>query len=555
MAAIAWQGINIMDARLQGEPDVGSTAPPAASRNARILLYGLGGLAILALFARIMTFDLQRDEEFYLSASILYSPASLYQQINFSHFPNLPILLRTLYALTGTDHYLLGGRLVIFAAWLASLLALWLFGQRYRLGIAQTGLLAALLLLNPVLLDAAGMAVTNNFIAAPFLLFGILAFLRGTQGGTARPYTMLLAGFLLSLGAGFKANYVLISAPFGVAALLMPQDQSFAGRLRNGVLPLVLGGIVGGLPTLYFFAQDPAGFIAHCFSFHRGPQIAYWLAHPEIHDPKFISPRDKLMLAHRIWLSGTTMLLPMLIITLLAVAAWSTPAKGLAWLGRFRTGPILLMASIVAISVLASFMPTPSFPQYHSTAFVFVILLIGLMLHALEQPGQSRARPVIAAVFLMAVVAGGPMLFPALTKLARPRDWTGVVVHEDARKLADSIARGGAAGPVATLLPIYPLEGGRAVYPHLALDQFVYRASDYIPADQRRYFHNLAAPGTIGAILAANPPSAILLGSQDRLEEPLVRFARVNGYVAQAVQLRHAEEGSAPLLLVRRPRP
>jgi len=130
-----------------------------------------------------------------------------------------------------------------------------------------------------------------------------------------------------------------------------------------------------------------------------------------------------------------------------------------------------------------------------------------------------------------------------------------VVVHEDARKLADSIARGGAAGPVATLLPIYPLEGGRAVYPHLALDQFVYRASDYIPADQRRYFHNLAAPGTIGAILAANPPSAILLGSQDRLEEPLVRFARVNGYVAQAVQLRHAEEGSAPLLLVRRPRP
>jgi hypothetical protein len=544
------------DIQLQAEGRAATRAKPAPSAGWRTLpLVGVAALAILALFARLMTFELQRDEQFYISASVLFSPQSLYQQLNFSHLPNLPILLHGVFSVTGVDHYLLGGRLVIFATWLGSLAALWQFGRHYRLGIAVTALLMALLLFNPILLDAAGMAVTNNFIATPFLLFGLLAFLRGMEGDAPRPSLLLLAGLLLALGAGFKANYILMLVPVGLATLLMPAGAGLTSRLRNGLLPLVAGGLVGGLPTLYFFAQDPAGFIAHCFRFHRGPQIAYWLAHADVHDPKIMSLRDKLLMAHQVWLSGTTMLLPVMIAMLIAVAALSGPSRGFASLDRFRTGPIILLASIVLINAAGSFLPTPSFPQYHSTAFVFVILLIGLLFNALEPPVQGRTRPVMLAGLALATIAGGPILLLSLAKLPNPGNWTGLVVHEDARHLRTSIARAGASGPVATLLPVHALEGGFDVYPQLALGQFVYRASDYIPSDERRHFANLVSPATIGNLMAQDRPAAILLGEGSDLEGPLLHFALENGYRPERVKLRRSEDSDAPLLLVASRRP
>lgn len=520
----------------------------ARSRRAWLILLGVAALVMIALFARIMSFELQRDEQFYVAASVLFAPETLYREINFSHLPNLPILLHMVYAATGTEHYLLAGRVVIALAWLASLAALWLFGRRSGLGSLETALLMALLAFNPVLLDAAGMAVTNNFIATPFLLFGLLAFLRGLEGDRPAPGPMVLAGLLLALGAGFKANYALMLVPVGVAVLLMPAGASVSERLRGGLLPLAIGGIIGALPTLWFLAQDPEGFIARCVSFHRGPQIGYWLDHAAASDPKAIGARDKLLMAHRIWLSGTTMLLPLLIVVLLAAAAWLRPREGRGGLARLGAAPILLMGSIVVINALASFLPTPSFPQYHSTAFAFAILLIGLMLRALGGEGRAAARPAVVGALALALLSGGLMLLPSLARLPNPASWTGVAVHEDARGMARAIR---AAGPVATLLPIYPLEAGLPVYPHLALGQFIYRASDYIRPGDRRHFANLASPESIGDLLAAEPPSAILAGVQDRLEEPLVAFGRAHGYAGAPVALRRAEENDAPLLMVR----
>lgn len=521
----------------------------ARSRRAWLVLLGVAALVMIALFARIMSFELQRDEQFYVAASVLFSPETLYGEINFSHLPNLPILLHMVYAATGTDHYLLAGRVVITLAWLASLAALWLFGRRSGLGSVETALLMALLAFNPVLLDAAGMAVTNNFIATPFLLFGLLAFLRGVEGGRPARGPMLLAGFLLALGAGFKANYALMLLPIGIAVLLMPAGASLTERLRGGLLPLAVGGVIGALPTLWFLAQDPEGFIARCVNFHRGPQIRYWLDHAVAGDPKAIGARDKLLMAHRIWLSGTTMLLPLLIVALAAIAAWRPHrGEGRGGLARLGTGPILLIGAIVLITALGSFLPTPSFPQYHSTAFVFAILLIGLMLRAIGGDGRAAARPTVVGALALALLAGGPMLLPSLARLPKPASWTGMAVHEDARTMAREVRT---AGPVATLLPIYPLEAGLPVYPHLALGQFIYRASDYIQPGDRRHFVNLTSPQSIGDLLAAAPPSAILVGMQDRLEEPLVAFGRAHGYARVPVTLRRAEENDAPLLMVR----
>src|SRR3546814_265989 len=82
------------------------------------------GFAALGLFARMMAYPLRHDEQIYLPAGILFTSGDLYQDFSFNHLPNLPLLLGGIFALTGSSHYLLVGRIVIFMCWIATVAAL-----------------------------------------------------------------------------------------------------------------------------------------------------------------------------------------------------------------------------------------------------------------------------------------------------------------------------------------------------------------------------------------------------------------------------------------------
>jgi len=92
------------------------------------------------------------------------------------------------------------------------------------------------------------------------------------------------------------------------------------------------------------------------------------------------------------------------------------------------------------------------------------------------------------------------------------------------------MAEAGAAGKVATLSPIYPLEGGLDVYMELATGPFAYRTGDITAPDLAK-FYRMTSPATIGALLKSDPPAALLLGFEPELEAPLMTFAEQNGYV------------------------
>jgi len=506
-------------------------------------------IALAALFARIMTYPLQHDEQFYLPAAILFSFDGLYSDLGFSHLPNLPLLLSGVFALVGGQYYVLVGRLVIFLSWLVTIGALVLIGRRHARSDLVAAVLVALLIANPALLDATGMAVTNNFIATPFALLGLLAFIEAATRPVPSRGLAVFAGFLLAVAVGFKANYVVLLPPVAIAAILVPPHLTIRTRLAQLTLPLLLGGIIGGAPTLYFLARDPSGFIAHVVSFHRGPQIGYWQANADPLDPKAIGLSAKMLMAQRSWLSATNL------IVLLALAFYATlglrGAQFRTWSGMAVRWPVLLLMGITALAAIVSFLPTPAFPQYFTTAFPFALMLIALLHSSLDADGRRLARPFLIAALVMAALIGTPILLSTAPRIVSVARWTGFQVHRDAISMAKLANGGGQRASMATLSPVYALEGRLKVYPALAMGPFVYRASAWIPAGERVHYTHLTSPATVDAMLESAPPAAILTGQEGALDAPLSAFAVAHGYVVHPIRMGRGSAARDMILFTR----
>lgn len=508
-------------------------------------------IALAALFARIMTYPLQHDEQFYLPAAILFSFDGLYSDLGFSHLPNLPFLLSGVFAVVGGEHYVLVGRLVIFVSWLMTIGALALIGRRHARSDLVAAVLVALLIANPALLDATGMAVTNNFIATPFALLGLLAFIEAATRPVPSRGLAALAGFLLAVAVGFKANYVVLLPPVAIAAILVPPHLTMRVRLAQLTLPFVVGGIIGGAPTLYFLASDPTGFVAHVVSFHRGPQIGYWQANADPLDPKAIGLSAKMLMAQRSWLSATNL------IVLLALAFYAILGlRGLqvrSWAGVAARWPVMLLTGIGALAALVSFLPTPAFPQYFTLALPFALMLIALLHGSLDAEGRSLARPFLISALAIAVLIGAPILLSTAPGIANIARWTGFQVHRDAVDMAKLANGGGQRASMATLSPVYALEGKLKVYPALAMGPFVYRASAWIPAGERVHYAHLTSPATVEAMLESAPPAAILTGQEGALDTPLSTFAVAHGYAAHPVRIGRGSAARDMVLFTRQP--
>lgn len=502
-------------------------------RHRRLVLVAMAALLLLALAGRILTYPLQHDEQFYLPPGLLVGEFHLYRDLGFTHLPNLPLLMGLLSELAGPSSVLLVGRLVIVAAWIGLAVVIARAGRMFDARLLATATAAALLLCDLTLLGEAGMAATNNFVGFPLACGGLLLFIAATRHQGRAPLLALAGGLLLALAAGFKANIAPLVAPVGVAALLVPPDWRWRTRLLRLALPLLAGGVIGGLPTLLFLFDDPASFLAQVVAAHRGPQIAYWLANPDPADPKVIGWSAKLIFARGLWLSGTALLMLLVCsVLLLLVREQSGSLRAAA---RQAGWEAWLLLAIIATGVVLSFVPTPAFPQYYTLPLPFGALLL-LQLHGrLDAQRRRQARPLIAAALVLAAIGGAPSLLSAPFGTVQPGAWASAKLADDGGRVAEVLDARGSSGPVAGLEPLAVLAASRPMLPELALGPFRYRAADFIPPAQRAYQRHLASPRTVGAILEQRRPAAVLVGRSPELDAPLAAFARANGY--QPVEL------------------
>ena len=498
-------------------------------RYERPALIGAGLLLVLALFARIMSYPLRHDEQFYLPAGQSLKQWSLYQDIHFTHLPNLPLLLNAIFALPGVESDLLVGRLLVFAIWLLACYALYATARFAGCANGTAVLLASMLALNPLLLGPAGMLVTNNFIPVPFALLGLLLFLKGCGASPPSIRLNFLSGICLSLAIGFKANYVFLVPPIAIASLLVPPGIGFGMRMTRVMLPLLLGAMLAGLPTLYYFASDPMHFLAHVVSFHQSAHVEYWMANNADEGPVALSWVGKMLLAQNVWLAGGTLLIFLLALTL-TITAVTASRQATERDDAKPWWPVILAAGLVLSAGLVSFLPTPAFPQYFAPPIAFGLVLCALLYGRLIAAVRSQVAPVMAAVFLLTAAGALPILLPDLPALARPSKWTGNSVDRAADNIRWLMARQAGSGPLLTLAPIYPAEAQLPRYKELALGPFIYRAVDYLPPENRPFFRPVASPRTLEQMLVQSPPKAVLVGLEERLDQPLEAWAIRNAY-------------------------
>lgn len=467
---------------------------------------------LVALFARVMTAPLRHDEQLFFTAGMMFGHADLYRDLGYNHLPNLPILLSAVDALFPARPFL-GGRLLVFAGWLAAAGVLAALAMRATGDRWVAALSVLLLITNPLLIDRPGTMITNNFLPVPFALAGVMAFIVAADRDRPRPGLVFVAGLLIAIAIGFKANFVLMIPPFAVAALMVPRDLGLADRLRLVTVPLLAGGIVGGLPTLWYFGTDPQGFMAHVLGYHQGPHRA-WAAAQD--DDLVISLRDRLMLAQSLWMAGTTLLTGVLITTA-GVHLWRR-----GWRPRW---PVLLVAGLTLCGAIVAFVPTPSFPQYFVPPLPFALVLTILLLGDMTRAERRVAAPLLIAVAALAIVGSGPRLLAELPGLMRPARWTGNDVH----RVSEAIVAAADGRPVATLSPVHVMEAGGVIYPELAAGPFVYRVADLIPAADRRHYR-MASTAGLPTLLDADPPGAILVGLEGKLDDAFRAYAAAREY-------------------------
>jgi hypothetical protein len=518
-----------------------SEASAAGARLYRRAAAGLLAVLLAGLLARILDYPLNRDEHLFVTAAAGLPYWQLYADLGFNHFPNLPHLLSTVLWVSGIDSPLLAGRLLTFGFWLMSLFALWRLGRKLDAGSLATFTAVVLLLGNVLLLGEPGMLASNNLAPIPLALLGFLFLLYGLDPVRGLPLHIFNAGMLVSLAIGFKSNYVFLAPAFALAVLLVPSDRPWFRRLLLGVVPLALGGLVGGLPVLGYFWQDPEALLAHTLRYFTELHAAFYAstATPD----HAMSLAQRVILAEQIWFSGASLLaLAGTAMLLLIPALHGSKAAARQALGHW---PLLLAAALAACGCVVAFIPKPSFPQYFVPPVPFLLVAF-LIAASLLKPAQRRAaRPVVLTLAALALLGSVSRLLPDLPKLAAPGRLEVVRLHGQSQDLA---ARAGLRGgeKVATLSPVLALEAGLAIYPEFAAGPFIYRVAQYIPAADRKHYRAVA-PAELAKFLDRDPPAAILFETAEAPDPAFLAYAAARGYDSVGSA---AEQAQAPFVLL-----
>jgi 4-amino-4-deoxy-L-arabinose transferase-like glycosyltransferase len=345
------------------------------------------------------------------------------------------------------------------------------------------------------------------------MLFALLAFLVHLRGLRGRPTVVafVLSGVLLGIATGIRISFVLLLPPFAAAAVIT-QRRVFPRQ----VMWFIAGFGLAVLPALALFATDPAA-AWFCNIRYAALNTAFRHEHnyPRAMDlPSKLAFFFKLMTQHPengllLLLCGWLLLPPLR-------TSSSDAASGRA---------VRFTALVLPFLFAGALLPTPAWLQYFYAIVPFLVLgtFFGLARLSPEQARRSGRLYGLGAVVLLVVLLGLDK-YPHVRGTCEPAAWFPMQVHRAGKLLARTCGE----GPVLTLAPTYPLEGGLRIYPALATGPFAWRTAHLASPWERRRF-GMAGAGELDELVAAGPPSAIALGFEKE-EQALRAYATGNGF-------------------------
>lgn len=479
----------------------------AARVSAIVVVLAICSLLLLALG---MHQPMDHDEhQFVASGAVLVRNGLLpYRDYPYFHTPQLIFVYALLFC--WTKHLLLAARLVSVAGAAGSTVFIFLWTHR-RLNHWPAGArftaaaLAALVFIsNPIVTYTTGKAWNHDL---PILLT-LLAFGAACRAATSRRYLLWasISGLMIGCAVGMRLTFapvVLVLAAIAANAA----DRSL--RQKWSAFTAFTAGVVAGLaPTCALFLLAPRQFIFGNFKY---PMLNTLFRASEGNDQATL-PFVKLayVLAHYVCKPANLLLIVILLMALKLARNTGRRRRETTWLG--------VMTLYLAIGSLA---PTPAYEPYFYAMIPFVILWAVSALASVrpDDLGATRRLRWAGGLAVIATLIGiGPYLH--IGELFHPQKWVPMQIHEQGKFIA-TLSR---HGPVFTLEPIYPLEGGSGVYPETVTGAFALRVAPLVREKDELKLGELDGD-EFDALLWKTPCGAIMTGPEPTLESPLIAAA------------------------------
>jgi hypothetical protein len=462
-----------------------------------------------------MTKPVARDEQMYCTAGTLLSQGHLpYRDFSYpSQLPYHPALLATVYRLTGTQWYLLVGRLTSVTAIIITLIAMvGLYGHVFkadRHAGTAIGLIACTWVVFNPLVDYAFGHAWNHDIVVMCIMVALALATPALQRGSHQKWWMVVAvAALLTLASWMRVTTVLIFAAFTL--VLGFQAWRSRGMARFCFLCSMTTLLVSLWP-LSVVVRSARVFFINLIEIPR--LYGQWL-----HDIGRYHPKGTLT---RTCLTQPGMAL--LLVSMLLLWAWMLKAKGKnhGW-----ANPALVLVIPILLTVIA-FIPPTMWIQYWAIPVPFLVAGLAWPLSVLWTSFVSQRKGIMAGLIGMTLVlvALTPPPLLRLVMLSSPHAWPPVHVHRTAQTLARSVP---SPRLMLTLTPLWALEGGGVIYPELAAGSITYRVADQLSPEKRILTHTIG-PESLASLTGQRPPSAILIDCEDPhfrfLEAPLEALA------------------------------
>lgn len=475
-------------------------------------------LLFATVFAHALCRKLDHDEEQFVAAGALLLRDGLlpFRDYPFFHLPNLPIIYARLFS---TNDYLLLTARSFNAACAALLLAL-IFStaaRRFRgvhpshLGIAAAS--AAILSLDPFFRFTMGRA-WNHDLPVLATMTALLGLLRSVESKRAAQW-IFFSGAMLGLAMGSRLTFAPMPVAFLAILIVLPSRN--LSRLKG--VCLFFGGLILALgPTIALWIMAPKQFVFGNFTYN-GPLNDFFR--------RSTSP-DKITFTHK----------SLFIVKELAKSP-STLAllAGFFYFGGrqlFRSGwrQIVAHPEIVSICLILPFLfigvwvPTPGHRQYFYAVVPF--LLLGNIYSLARETILNRTVTLLVTALLVLSIARSAESFLQEKFVFRPSRWGAIAAHIRGAQIRQLVSN----GPVFTLDPLCPLEGGLTIYKELAVGPFAWRTAAFLNEDEETDF-DILDPDDLETFVRLHPPAAFLTRNRsDDVGYILLRYLQTHAYTA-----------------------
>jgi len=475
------------------------------------------GVLGLYFFLQIINAPVNENEQMYVPCSALFWKYSLYRDFAYLQLPNLPLLLGTLYRLTGTGHYLLLGRLLVFLCAAFSAMLLGIFSRRLTRDYFASLLLPFLFLANASTVIAS-MQVANYIVPIPFAILGLYFFHTGVSADEPARGKIFWAGFFCALSIGFRLTFIFVLPPLYLMALFYPRSEKLSGRLLKLFLPLTWGTVLGFLPVIFYLLRDFHAFIYLNWTYYL---------HQDYYDLLGVGPRMSIPARLKYLLNywDNEMLLELLLLFMALALVGALLKRRQPSPEKYNPVPMFLITMLLSITTLLA--PPRVYPEYLSQPVPFALLLIAACHSRLGFIRKIYLDLLLLAAALVLAFWNFPSRAGMKMLPRNCRKWAVNRVHEQAVRMREAIGGSGGEIKLGTLYPLYALEGGMQIYNEFSTGPFLYIFESTV---RNKSYGPATSPAGLNDLFDRYPPSALLVKPGDRFNAGFESYARSRRY-------------------------